>query len=159
MDEVDIALIRALEEDARMPLAKLAKRAGVSESTAGRRLARLRASGHLQLIAIHRPWRGGSTEAILAIGVEPAQVAAVADRLRECEETRYVAIATGAYDVVVEGLFHDNADLNRFLQEVVFTLPGVRQTTTFVVLATRKIWGEPAFVGRQAMAPAPISRP
>jgi len=152
-------LIRALEEDARMPLAEIARRAGVSESTAGRRLARLRGSGHLQLVAIHRPWRGGSTEAIIAVGVEPAEIANVAERLSACDGIRYVAIATGAYDVLAEGIFRDNDDLNRFLQDEVFALPGVHDTTTFVVLSTKKIWGEPTYAGRAAPGTSPMSRP
>jgi Lrp/AsnC family transcriptional regulator for asnA, asnC and gidA len=159
MDEIDIALVGALEEDARMPLVRLAQRAGISESTAGRRLARLRAAGELQLVTLHVPWRGGSTEAIIAVSVDPAQIVSVAETLGACEAIRYVAITTGEYDVVVEGLFSDNADLNRFLQEQVFSLPGVRGTTTFVVLTTKKIWGEPALVSARRRAQAVISRP
>lgn len=159
MDAVDIALIRALEEDVRMPVAELARRAGISESTAGRRLARLRESGGIQLVAFHRPLRGGSTQAILTISVEPSRVTDVADRLCATEETRYVAVATGIYDVVAEAMFDDNAHLNRFLQEVIYPLPGVRSTNTFVVLTTKKIWGEPALMGREPRILPPMSRP
>lgn len=158
MDETDVALVRALETDARMSLARLAAHAGVSESTAGRRLARLRTSGELQFVTLHAPWRGGSTEAIIALSVEPVHIAGVADALSRCDGLRYVAMTTGAYDVVVEGLFGDNADLNRFLHEEVFSLPGVRSTTTFVVLSTRKIWGESSIVGGRRPSPV-ISRP
>lgn len=158
MDETDVALVRALETDARMPLARLAAHAGVSESTASRRLARLRASGELQFVTLHAPWRGGSTEAIIALSVEPAHIAGVAEALSGCDGLRYVATTTGAYDVVVEGLFGDNADLDRFLQDHVFSLPGVRSTTTFVVLSTKKMWGEPTVTGGRR-PPAIISRP
>jgi Lrp/AsnC family transcriptional regulator len=48
MDEIDLKIIRCLQEDAVMPIAEVADRAGVSASPCWRRIKRLMADGVIQ---------------------------------------------------------------------------------------------------------------
>jgi Lrp/AsnC family transcriptional regulator len=48
MDEIDLKIIRCLQEDAVMPIAEVADRAGVSPSPCWRRIKRLMADGVIQ---------------------------------------------------------------------------------------------------------------
>jgi Lrp/AsnC family transcriptional regulator len=48
MDQIDLKIIRCLQEDAVMPIAKVADRAGVSPSPCWRRIKRLMADGVIQ---------------------------------------------------------------------------------------------------------------
>ena len=52
IDEIDLALLRALQKDARAPIGTLSDAAGISRATAYSRLARLREEGIIDALTV-----------------------------------------------------------------------------------------------------------
>ena len=81
---------------------------------------------------------GFESEALIGIQVDPDKLDQVATELSNLEDTRWVALATGSFDIFAWATLPDAEKLGRFLRERVGVIPGIRRTETFVALAIRK---------------------
>ena len=138
-DELDRRIIEVLQRDGRASHAQMARGLAVSEGTIRRRLARLLADRVIRVAAFAEPETlGYHTSAFIGLQVDPAQVESVADQLARLPETQHVAVTTGAYDIFMWVNMPNAEALSEFLHYRVGTVPGVRQTETFVSLQTKK---------------------
>lgn len=135
LDSRDIAIVDLLMEDGRMSCAEIARRVGdVSERAVRYRITRLVQEGIIRISAIPNPMvLGYPVVADVMIEVEPGHIRGVAEKLREYECVSYVACSTGDRDVSIQVVARDNAELYRFVTEVVGQVPGVRRTETYLV--------------------------
>ena len=135
LDKVDQAIIRLLMTDGRMPSAEIARRVGgISERSVRYRLDRLLKEGVIQISAITHPRAVGyEVVADVWMEIEPGRVLDVAHKLAEFEQVSYVGCSTGERDLSIQIYARNNADLYRFVTEIVGNIPGVRKTNTVVV--------------------------
>jgi len=135
LDKVDRAIIRLLMEDGRMSIAEIARRAsGTSARSVRYRLDRLLKDGVIQISAITHPRKVGfEVMADVWIEIEPGRVLDVAHKMAEFEQVSYVGCSTGEKDLSIQVYVRDNADLYRFVTEVIGNIPGVRKTNTVLV--------------------------
>ena len=135
IDTIDRAIIDLLMEDGRMSCAEIARRIeGLSERAVRYRIDRLIQQGLIRISAIVNPQAVGfPVVADVFLEVEPGQIMAVARKMAEYECVSYVACSTGDRDVSIQVVARDNAELYRFVTEVVGQVPGVRKTTTLLV--------------------------
>lgn len=135
IDTIDRAIVDLLMEDGRMSCAEIARRLGdLSERTVRYRIDRLRQQGLIRISAIVNPQAVGfPVVADVFLEVEPGQIMTVARKMAEYECVSYVACSTGDRDVSIQVVARDNAELYRFVTEVVGQVPGVRKTTTLLV--------------------------
>jgi Lrp/AsnC family transcriptional regulator for asnA, asnC and gidA len=86
---------------------------------------------------------GFARQAMIGIRVDGDLVAA-AERLADIDEVDYVVITAGSFDILLEVVCEDDDHLLRLLSERIRSLPGVRDTETFVYLKLTKqtySWG------------------
>lgn len=135
LDHQDVAIVDLLMEDGRMSCAEIARRiGGISERSVRYRIARLVREGVIRVLAIPNPKvLGYPVVADVMIEVEPGHIQEVAERLRRYDCVSYVACSTGDRDVSIQVVARDNAELYRFVTEVVGQVPGVRRTETYLV--------------------------
>ncbi len=135
IDIIDRAIVDLLMENGRMPSAEIARRLGdVSERSARYRLDRMVEQGVIRISAIPIPQAlGYSVVADVFIEAEPGHILEVAHKMMEYECVSYVACSTGDRDVSIQVVAQDNAELYRFVTEVVGHVPGVRKTSTILV--------------------------
>ncbi|MFJ6611342.1 Lrp/AsnC family transcriptional regulator [Streptomyces sp. NPDC091289] len=96
----DNALLRALSQDARADLGRLAAVTGCSESTVRRRIGQLRDSGVLAFeVEIDPALFGYPIEALLWLDVPPAGLRAVAKALAGHPQVAFAALTTGPSSV------------------------------------------------------------
>lgn len=139
MDDLDRQIIKILEENGRASNATIARQVGVSEGTVRRRLKRLIGEKIIRVMAFPDPKAMGfESEALIGVQVDPDKIDEVADALAKLTYTRWVAVATGTFDVFAWATLPNAERLGRFLRENVGVIPGVRRTETFVTLAIRK---------------------
>lgn len=132
---LDLAIVDLLMEDGRMSCAEIARRIGsISERAVRYRIARLLREGVMRVSAIPNPKAlGYPVVADVMIEVEPGHIREVAEKLRGYECVSYVACSTGDRDISIQVVARDNAELYRFVTEVVSQVPGVRRTETYLV--------------------------
>jgi len=135
LDELDRLIIAELNRDGRKPFTAIAKKAGVAEATIRKRVERLQESGILKIKAIVDPLAlGYKTSAIIGIRVEGSDIKKTLAALQQMQEIRYIGIATGNHDIIVEAFLKNGEDLYPFLTKRLREVPGVVSTDTSLIM-------------------------
>lgn len=135
LDDEDVAILQALAVDGRTPYTDLPG----AETTARRRLARLRRAGVLVLdLDVLPAALGYHAEARMWLTVRPAGLAATAAAVAAHPETSFAAVTTGRTNLVASVICRDAADLYRYLTERVGALPDVHAVETAPLVRTVK---------------------
>lgn len=136
---LDRSIIDALQRDGRRPYTQIAADLGVSESTIRQHTERLIKRGVLQVVGVTDPLRLGYDQmAMVGVRCESERLLGVADEVSLLPEVTYVVVTAGAYDLLVETVCRDNAELLVFLADKLRRIPGVVSTETFVYLRITK---------------------
>lgn len=142
LDEVDRQIVACLGEDARMPYRDLAGRAGISETTAARRVESLLSSGCLQFRTLVSPQLlGYETEALLWLTVDARYLDRVGRRLVEEPSVQQLVATAGSYHLVGRVALARHQDLYDLLTDRIGSLPGVRDVdVTFELQTLKRFW-------------------
>ena len=144
LDDVDKALIEALQRDGRLPYTRLASEVGLSEAAVRQRVQRLIESGVTQIVAVTDPMTLGFRRmAMVGLRVE-GDLRPVADAIAAIPEVDYVVIVSGSFDLLVEVVCEDDDHLLNLLNGTIRVVPGVLSTETFTYLRLSKqtyAWG------------------
>tara|TARA_B100000686_G_C16544115_1_gene838979 strand:+ start:322 stop:753 length:432 start_codon:yes stop_codon:yes gene_type:complete len=139
MDNFDKNIIDILEFDGRASNAEIARKIGVSEGTIRRRLKKLIDNKTINVLAISDPRQMGyEFEALVGVQVDPGLVEPVADAITNLQDTKWVSITTGTYDVFAWVILPTAEALGRFLRNSIGEIEGVKKTETFVSLQVVK---------------------
>jgi DNA-binding Lrp family transcriptional regulator len=127
LDAVELQLVDLLQEDGRAPYAELARRLGVTERTARRKVAGLQERGVLQIAAVTDPEvLGYAAMALLGLVLgHGASTDELAARIVKLPEVDYVTVTTGPFALQVEVLCRDSAALRSLVDTKFRALPGV----------------------------------
>ncbi len=144
LDDISRAIIEQLRQDGRRSYAAIGKAIGLSEAAVRQRVQRLVDTGVVQIVAVTDPLQVGYTRQAM-VGVRAdGDLAGLADALAALPEVDYVVITAGSFDVLVEIVCQDDDDLLRLVNGSIRSMPGVRETETFVYLRLHKqlfTWG------------------
>lgn len=139
LDELDYKLIRYLQKDGRTPYTTIAADLGVAEATVRKRINRLLENGVLRIVAITDPQKLGlQTQAIVGIKVDGDVVEQVIEHLQPLDAVRYIGVATGDYDLIVELVMRSNDELFTFLTKTLRDIPGVVNSHTSLIMKVCK---------------------
>lgn len=138
MDDTDRHLIAALTENARRPVADLARDLGLARSTVQARLERLERSGVIAGYALRLgdAARAGLIRATVLMTLEPRATAAVLARLARLPEVEAAHTASGRADLVLTLAAPTTAALDATL-DLLGALDGVKGTETLIHLSTK----------------------
>jgi Lrp/AsnC family transcriptional regulator, regulator for asnA, asnC and gidA len=137
VDEIDRLIIEQLQADGRMPYTKLGTQVGLSEAAVRQRVQRLTDAGVIQIVAVSDPMLLGRRR-IAMIGVRAeGDTIVLAEQIALMPDAEYVVITAGSFDIMVEAMATDEADLLRITNQI-RTIPGVRSTETFMLLHIAK---------------------
>jgi Lrp/AsnC family transcriptional regulator for asnA, asnC and gidA len=135
MDDIDRAILRALQVDGRIPYAELGPAVGLSASAARQRLQRMLEAKVVQVVGVTDPMAmGGQAMALLGIAVD-GDSRAVADALAVHEEVIYSVLTSGTFDLFVEVVCRRPRELLDFINDVVRTTEGVGRVEDFPYFA------------------------
>ena len=139
MDQTDRDIIRVLQTDGRMPYGQIGCRVGLSEPTVRRRVDRMRRQGIITVMAVPNLARlGYAVTALFGLQTSPGLAEAVAETVAQFEETQYVAVTTGHYDVFIWAGFESAADLHGFVNDNLGVVDGVVRSESFINLSIKK---------------------
>ena len=128
-------IIRALEEDSRVSLRKLAQRVGVTSNVLHNRLESLERDGIIlgYVPVVDSAKTGYALTAIIMIQVEGGHLVEVENGIVKESNVLSVYDITGEYDAIVFAKFRDNASLNGYLKKLL-TEHFIKRTTTLIAL-------------------------
>ena len=137
VDEIDRLIIEQLQSDGRMPYTKLGTQVGLSEAAVRQRVQRLTDAGVIQIVAVSDPMLLGRRRiAMIGVRAEGDSIL-LAEQIASMPDAEYVVITAGSFDIMVEAMATDEADLLRITNQI-RTIPGVRSTETFMLLHIAK---------------------
>ena len=139
LDQLDKTIINALQTDGRASNAEVARTLGVSEGTIRRRLKRLTQNNVIKVVAYPEPKvLGFSTEALIGLQGDPDKTDSVVQNVSKIDETYWVSVTTGTFDMYAWVALPSSEELGNFLREKIGAIDGVQRTETFVSLMVTK---------------------
>ncbi|MFE9565523.1 Lrp/AsnC family transcriptional regulator [Streptomyces sp. NPDC006487] len=139
LDEAELALLSVLGRDGRAGYPELARAGGLSESTARRRLERLREVGAVFFDVEFVPALFGyEAEATIVLTVPPARLAQVGAALAGHREVAFAAAVTGAASLMAVVVCRDTDALYTYLTERIGAVDGVGQVEVIPALRSVK---------------------
>ncbi|WP_425098830.1 Lrp/AsnC family transcriptional regulator [Tropicibacter sp. S64] len=137
IDETDRALIALLAENARLPVADLARQLGIARTTVQARIERLQAKGILAGFTIRR---GAALKAMLRatvlVSVEPRSGPAVLARLKAMPVVEQVHTTSGRVDMIVTLSAESTEALDVTLDKI-GDVQGVKSSESLIHLSTK----------------------
>lgn len=143
IDRIDRNIISALAAEARLSMAELAIRVGLSKTPVIARVKRLEANGYIRGYSaiIDRERMGEGHIAFVQVKLSETRSAALdafnraVMSVREIEQCHMIA---SSFDYLLKVRTRDIASYRRVLGERISALPHVAQTSTFVAMETVK---------------------
>ena len=140
LDEIDMKILRMLEEDGRMPFTEIAEKLRLSESTVRKRVQALQRKGIIKkfTVKIEPSKLGIKTIAIVGVDVDPTKLLEVAQKLCEFKEIKWVATSTGDHMIMTEIWTRDGRELTRLISEKIGVIEGVKKICPAIILEKLK---------------------
>lgn len=138
-DALDRRIIGYLQQDGRLSNTEIARRLKVTETTIRKRINALVDDGLVTIVGVPNPEVAGLTvSAIIGIRVHLAALHDVSEALRAYPEVRYVGLAAGRYDIIVEAFFADQEHVLEFVSGRLGNLAGVTAVENSLILKVVK---------------------
>ncbi len=135
IDEVDVKIIKELQEDARKSLKEIAEKVGVAEGTVYNRINKLRNLGIIKkfIPVIDYSTLGYDLTAIIGITAEGGQIVEIEKEIAKEKNVTAVYDVTGDFDILVVAKFESRKGLDEFVKRLL-SMKSVKKTYTMLVL-------------------------
>jgi len=134
----DRELLALLSENARTPVATIARRLGLSRTTVQARLERLETQGVIAGygLRLSEDYLSGLVRAHVLITMAPKALAQVSQALEAIPEVTTLHSVSGSFDLIAIIAAPSIAELDRLIDRI-GGLDGVERTSSSIILATR----------------------
>ena len=140
IDELDRRIITELQDNGRKPSTAIARRLGVPRPTVARRIERLVNQKIITVGAFANGQRIGlPIHVMILINIVPQQHECVSEAVIALDEVRWVGVATGPFDLLIEGMLRSHDHLHHFLLKKLGVIEGITRIQTAHILAVPKI--------------------
>ena len=135
IDEIDIKILRELQEDARKSLKEIAEKVGVAEGTVYNRLNKMKNIGLIKkfIPVIDYSMLGYDLTAIIGVTAEGRYLVDIEREVAKEPNVTAVYDVTGDFDFLVVAKFKDRDSLNSFVKKIA-GMKNVKRTYTMLVL-------------------------
>jgi Lrp/AsnC family transcriptional regulator for asnA, asnC and gidA len=141
VDQLDLKILKLLEEDGSLTFTGIARKLRLNESTVRKRVMALRQQGVIKkfTVVIEPSKVGFNTVAIVGVDVDPPKLLEVAQKLCDIPETKYVATSTGDHMIMTEIWAKDGKELSKIISEKIGTIEGVNKICPAIILEKLKV--------------------
>lgn len=143
LDKFDIAILSALQQDARMSLQQLSELVGLTSSPCWTRIKRMEAAGVIEgySVRVNPALIGLGGTVIVQVTLESHSDEALFEfgrALEQIPEVLEAFLVSGDYDYYVRIAVADTRDYERLLRERLYKIPGIRHSKSSFVLRQLK---------------------
>ena len=141
MDTIDARLLSALQRDGRQTVTDLAAAVGLSPTPCARRLARLEAEGVIEGYSarVDQARIGFPVSVFIQVELESQSkdaIDAFERAVRRFERVMECHLMTGTRDILMRVVAADLGDFDRFLEDKLMRVPGIRSMRSSFALRT-----------------------
>ncbi|MEN6481844.1 MAG: AsnC family transcriptional regulator [Anaerolineaceae bacterium] len=148
LDELDYAIIKILNDNARIPASDIARTLKVNQRTVRNRIDHLVESGAIRLTAIVDPKAFGYWISVdIFLEIDMLHNKEILEQLEKMPNISYIAYGQGNNAISIEARFKDNEEMVTFLSQTLPSINGVKVVGyALVPLILRNIdrWVPPA---------------
>ncbi|MFC1838321.1 Lrp/AsnC family transcriptional regulator [Thermodesulfobacteriota bacterium] len=135
LDDIDRALIKELEKDARVSSDVLARNLNISSTTIRRRTRRLIQEGIIKIVAIPDLKKLGFSVIVgIRMELDQKKIDNVTKELIKHPNVRGVWTITGRYNLSSMAVFRSTEEFSEFMRNVVGDLDGLKSVETHIYL-------------------------
>ena len=143
LDRLDLAILQALQDNARASLQEIGARVGLSSTPCWNRIKRMEAEGVIRGYTVRiDPVRIGLTDTVivqLTLDSHTDQTLyEFGQALEQIPEVVEAYLVSGDYDYYVRIAVRDTRDYERLLRERLYRIPGIRHSKSNFILRTLK---------------------
>ena len=143
LDKFDLAILKALQRDARISLQELGKQVGLTSSPCWNRIKRMEEAGVIEgySVSINPEKIGLAETVILHVTIDSHSDEALFEfgkALEEIPEVLEAFLVSGDYDYYIRVAVEGTRDYERFLRERLYKIPGIRNSKSSFVLRRLK---------------------
>ena len=143
LDKFDVAILQALQRDARMSLQELRQHVGLTSSPCWSRIKRMEQAGVIEgyTVQLNAERLDLSDTVIVQVTLDSHSDEALFEFGRALEaipEVIEAFLVSGDYDYYVKIAVRDTRDYERLLRERLYKIPGIRHSKSSFVLRTLK---------------------
>lgn len=143
LDKFDLAILEALQKDARISLQELGKHVGLTSSPCWNRIKRMEEAGVIEGYSVRiNPEKIGLTETvILHVTIDSHSDEALFEfgqALEAIPEVLEAFLVSGDYDYYIRVAVEGTRGYERFLREQLYKIPGIRNSKSSFVLRRLK---------------------
>ncbi|MGI4952052.1 MAG: Lrp/AsnC family transcriptional regulator [Janthinobacterium lividum] len=148
LDAIDRNILSALQADARLSLAEIGARVGLSTTPCWNRIKRMEAAGVIRgyTVRIDPAALGYAETVIVQVVLEShtdEMLAAFGQALAQIPEVLEAFLISGDYDYFIRIAVRDTRDYERLLRERLYRIPGIRHSKSSFVLRKLKETASP----------------
>ena len=135
LDRVDRQMVSLLQKDGRMRTVRIAKKLGISETTARSRLKRLINEEVIKVVAVSNPIRlGFEIIGNIKLNIDLKKKDAILNALKEIDACNYVALTTGGNDIDIEFIADSLSEFKNLIFERISQIEGVNSAETSLIV-------------------------
>jgi Lrp/AsnC family transcriptional regulator for asnA, asnC and gidA len=138
LDDLDLAIIAGLQDNARRPFSHIAEELGVSEGTVRLRVGRMQRLDILQFALEVDPHVLDLVYTYVGIWVRGPMMKRTIDTLCAIPEVSFLVTCASGFDLLAEVICRDQKALLRVLHDEIRETPGVERAEAYTVLKTNK---------------------
>lgn len=139
LDEIDLAILRQVQEDGRISNVELASRIGLSPPATHARLKRLQSEGYIRrtVALLDQEKMGFDMTCFVSISLRmhgPEELSGFRASVKELPEVLDCYHVTGEFDYLLRIVVCNRKELQRFVERKLTPIPGVARIYTSLVL-------------------------
>ena len=144
LDRIDLAILRALQQDSRMSLNEISQVVSLSASPCWARIKRMEESGVIQgyTVRLNAEKIGLQDTVIVQVSLDSHSDEALlrfGEVLEQIPEVLEAFLVSGDYDYYLRLAVSGTKDYERLLREKLYKIPGIRQSKSSFVLKQLKL--------------------
>jgi Lrp/AsnC family transcriptional regulator for asnA, asnC and gidA len=135
IDEIDVAILKEVQEDSKTSYRDIAKKLGLSVGTVHNRVKKMSEMGVIRsFAAVLDPEKlGFDLTAVILMQVDGGHIVDVERAIAKSKSVMAVYDTTGDYDIITIAKFRSREELNTFIKETL-KMPNVKRSVTSIVL-------------------------
>lgn len=146
LDQIDRAILRALQKDGRLSNAQLAEQVGLSASPCWQRTRRLEEAGYIQgyTAVLSQELLGAPETVIIEVTLDrhdDSTLERFGRVMADLPEVLEVYLTTGEYDYYIKVAVNGTRGYEEFLRQKLYKVPGIRHSRSIFTLRCLKHQG------------------
>lgn len=127
LDDLDVTILRHLEEDGRKSYSKIAEDLGVAVSTVSARVSKLIDRNVLSILAFINPFEVGlDAPALINVKIEPRHFEEAVAVIMEYPEVNFASMTSGEHNLFLDVFSRDSNHLTELITQRLYKVIGVQ---------------------------------